>query len=1092
MKGAHATAMARIGLRLFGGFEASAPGAPPVQLPARAQALLARLALGPGQSHLRDKLAALLWAEAPAARARHSLRQSLLTIRQTLPEGEPPLLIERGDTVALNPDAVDVDAEVFEQLVKAGTPASLEDAAALYGGDLLEGIVAQDGPFEDWLLTERERLRELALDALGRLLAHQVGAGKAEEAIRTAGRLLALEPAEEAVHRSLMRLHARQGRRRAALRQYELCRAALKRDLGLEPEPATAALYQEILQSAAAPPIDPFLVPAPEIAVDPPATRASKAPLIGRQSEMAILDERRARAWSGQGQAVAILGAAGIGKTRLIEALIEDALAHGGRVLVGRSYESTQVLPFGPWVDALRSGGVIDRIAREADFGGPFRSELARLLPQLAPGDGRAGSAGEERLRLFEALAEVVERIAREAPLLLALEDLHWADELSARLLGFLGHRLAGRRVLVLLTAREEEVAAAPALRQVLAELDREDHIARIGLGPLTREETAALTRQMTHGGRGSAVVERLGERIWEASAGNPLIAVETLRAVDERGAPVGDEPLPLPDRVRDTIVGRLERLGGRAQELASVAAVIGQEFTFALVQQAAGLDPGDAAQAVEELVARHILHVADEGLDFTHDRIREVAYARLLPPRRQLLHAAVARAIEAVYPDRVDDLSDRLAYHYAKTDLDEAAIGALTRFADRAAQAYASGAAVDALREALLRARRARSEHADGRLLGLLNKYSLSLAVLGRFREILDVLLPERERAERAQDRALASAYFSRLALTYSYLGEPGEATVWAAKALDEAERGGDDAAAGRACYVLALAAYYTGASPDGLAYARRAIAHLERCPGRADVGWLGQSQWVLGLHLFLRGEFDAALSAETDVEATAARLGGEPRLLSFAAWTSGMILATRGEWDRGIVRCREAVAHSPDPVNTALATGRLATALLEAGAAAEALPLLDRSLAQLAAFRFTQLQGLFTALQSEARLLTGDDAAGAREAADRALELTRDGRHPFGFAWAQRAVGRIARAEGNLDAAARRLADALAGFASIDARFEAARTRLELAELAHARGDLAAAADGLGEAAGALASMAVSRYDERVALLRVALDQA
>ena len=130
----------------------------------------------------------------------------LLTIRQTFPGGDPPLLIERGDTVALNPAAVEVDAHTLEQLLKTGTTAALEQAAALYRGELLEGIAAQDGPFEEWLLTERERLRELALEALGKLLGQQIGAGSVEGAIQTAGRLLALEPAEESVHRGLMRL----------------------------------------------------------------------------------------------------------------------------------------------------------------------------------------------------------------------------------------------------------------------------------------------------------------------------------------------------------------------------------------------------------------------------------------------------------------------------------------------------------------------------------------------------------------------------------------------------------------------------------------------------------------------------------------------------------------------------------------------------------------------------------------------------------------------------------------------------------------------------------------------------------------------
>jgi DNA-binding SARP family transcriptional activator len=1074
--------MSRARLTLLGGFEADLSGGGRVLLPARAQALLARLAVAPGQAHARDKLAALLWPDAPAPRARQSLRQALLTIRQAFPIADPPLLVDQGDLVALNPAAVEVDAAMFERLVTEGSPGALERAAALYGGDLLEGIAAQDAPFEEWLLAERERLREMALQALGKWLGQQTSAGNVEGGIHTAVRLLALAPAEEPVHRTLMRLYARQGRRAAALRQYQICRAALKRELGLDPEPATRQLYQELLQS----PLTerPAPRPAPAREAVPAPLRGAEAPLVGRQVELDHLRQRREQAWAGRGQLAVILGVAGIGKTRLVEAVVEEALEQGGRVLVGRSYESSQILPFGPWVEALREGGVIEQVARQPSLAGRFRAELGRILPQLAMGEPDVAAGGEDRLRLFEALVHVVERLARSQPLLLVLEDLHWADELSLRLLAFVSHRVARWPVLVVLTAREEEMLTTPGLRQLLLEVEREAWVTRVGLRPLTRDETVALTRDLARAGRDSAGVDRLGERIWEASLGNPFIAVETVRAIDEGGELAAGQPLPLPSRVRDTIVARLERLGRRAQEVAGVAAVVGRRFSFALVQRAAGLDAAEAAQSIEELVGRQVLHVVDERFDFTHERVREVAHARLLPPRRQLLHAAVAGALESLYPDRLDELADRLAHHYSKTDVDDKAIAYLTRFAERVAQAYDNAAAVEALREALARARRAPGGGSDQQILHLLDLLSLSLAILGRFREILDLLLPEHERAERVPDRALASAYFFRLGLTYSYLGQLHEAATFAQRAVDEAERGGDDHAAGKARYVLALAAYYTGQSLDGIEHARRGIAHLERGRTRFDLAWLGQTQWVLGLHLYLRGEFDAALKAEEQVEIVAARMGGEPRLRCFAAWTSGWILASRGRWDEGIERCRRGGAESTDPVNTALATGRLGCAHLEKGEGAEALPLLERSVDQLGRFRFLQLQGLFTALLAEARLLTGD-ATGARETADRALALTLESRYPYGVAWARRALGRIAIAAGDLEAAVAGLEDALAIFTSIHARFEAARTRLELAELAQARGDGAGARAWLTDAAQALADMGVSRYDEQVRAL-------
>src|SRR5262249_11202935 len=153
-------------------------------------------------------------------------------LRQALPATEPPILLVDGPTVALSPAVVDVDVATFERCMAEGTPQALEEAAALYTGDLLSGFSVSEPMFEEWLVAERERLRESALEALARLLAHQEKTSVAERGIQTAVHLLALDPLQEAVHRALMRLYARQGRRSAALRQYQSCVVALQRELG--------------------------------------------------------------------------------------------------------------------------------------------------------------------------------------------------------------------------------------------------------------------------------------------------------------------------------------------------------------------------------------------------------------------------------------------------------------------------------------------------------------------------------------------------------------------------------------------------------------------------------------------------------------------------------------------------------------------------------------------------------------------------------------------------------------------------------------------------------------------------------------------
>src|SRR5262245_1793014 len=249
--------MARLTLLLLGGFQARLGLDPPLLLPAKAQALLAYLALRPGQTHPRDKLAALLWGATDDEHARSSLRHTLFDIRQTVRGVSPDPLLSVGKTVALRSDALDVDVRTFEQLIAEGTPAALEQAAALYQGDLLEGLSVDEPPFEEWLLAERERLRELALEALARQLAHQAKSQATERAIQTALRLLALDPLQEPVHRTLMRLYARQGRRSAALKQYQVCLGVLRRELRAEPEPETRRLYQDILQQRVSEPAEP-------------------------------------------------------------------------------------------------------------------------------------------------------------------------------------------------------------------------------------------------------------------------------------------------------------------------------------------------------------------------------------------------------------------------------------------------------------------------------------------------------------------------------------------------------------------------------------------------------------------------------------------------------------------------------------------------------------------------------------------------------------------------------------------------------------------------------------------------------------------
>ena len=243
--------MVPVQINLLGGFEASLGSGEALELKGRkTRALVAYLAISAGIPMVRDELVALLWSDRGEAQARSSLRQCLTELRKALGERGQAALVAGRDTVMLDATAVSVDATKFESLVNDGSPAALEDACALYRGDLLQGIGALDPIFEDWLRDQRRRLQERGCDALNSLLEH-LTKHDTERAIATAQRLLQLDPLREAAHRTLMQLYADKGERTRALEQYRICSARLRAELGLEPELASKQLAEGIRKGAA-------------------------------------------------------------------------------------------------------------------------------------------------------------------------------------------------------------------------------------------------------------------------------------------------------------------------------------------------------------------------------------------------------------------------------------------------------------------------------------------------------------------------------------------------------------------------------------------------------------------------------------------------------------------------------------------------------------------------------------------------------------------------------------------------------------------------------------------------------------------------
>ncbi len=274
-------------LRLLGKFHASREDGRDITLPSKkGQALLAYLALNAKQTHSRDKLALLLWSDRPDERARHSLRQSVLTVRKTLGDDLAAALTTENDSLSFDTGSVEIDALTFERLASESGPDALERAAALYQGDLLEDLNVRSEEFDAWVGAARARLRDLAVDVLGRLAALRAEVGETEAAIATAQKLLAMDVAYEPAHRLLMRLYAGSGRRAAALRQYQVCEEVLRRELDAEPEPETVRLYDEVRTQPSEAPAVPE-APSPAVA-EPAVVAVPRGPASESESVLAV------------------------------------------------------------------------------------------------------------------------------------------------------------------------------------------------------------------------------------------------------------------------------------------------------------------------------------------------------------------------------------------------------------------------------------------------------------------------------------------------------------------------------------------------------------------------------------------------------------------------------------------------------------------------------------------------------------------------------------------------------------------------------------------------------------------------------------
>ncbi len=412
------------------------------------------------------------------------------------------------------------------------------------------------------------------------------------------------------------------------------------------------------------------------VPAEPPADLRILCPrVIGREKELATLGGFLAEAAAGTGRLVLVAGDAGLGKSALLRAFAERARDGGTRFLVGECSEIEARRPFGPFVQILRaafrelSAKEVERSLRENAV------ELLRLLPELAGGPpGADALEASERYRIHESFASLFRDLARGGPLVLAVEDVHWADEATLELFPYLARRLRDEPILLVATYRGDELHRLHPLNHALAELDRGRLAERVRLRKLSLGETADVIRAAL--GLKRAPTREFCEAIHAHCEGNAFFIEEVLKALVERGDLVYRDgawerekevaELAIPESVRDAVQQRMRLLTAEARRALQVAAVIGQRFDFALLQRVSKLDEAPLLDALRVAIdAQLVEEVPDHGTEelygFRHALTRESVLAELLQRERRLLHRAVGEAIEADAASRAEEL----AYHF-------------------------------------------------------------------------------------------------------------------------------------------------------------------------------------------------------------------------------------------------------------------------------------------------------------------------------------------------------------------------------------------------------------------------------------------
>jgi DNA-binding SARP family transcriptional activator/tetratricopeptide (TPR) repeat protein len=682
---------------ILGPLEVVRDGTPVHVGPLKQRALLILLLMRANRVMPIDRLINELWAGRPPAQATITLQSYISSLRRTLEPGRPAgaastLLVWRSPGYLLRVEPDELDTLRFERLVQEGraalgsdparAEALLTQALTLWRGDALTDVAT-----EGFALGEIARLTELHLSATEDRIEAGLALGRHGELAAVLEPLVAANPLRERLRGQLMLALYRCGRQADALRSYREGRSAMVQDLGIEPSPALRRLEEEILlqspmldwRPGPAAPVPALAAPQPEpghMERSPPDTAIARAgrdapsALVGRDAEMAMLEQALAATSLQQGRLVLLSGEPGIGKTRLAEEFAVLAGTRGAKVSWGGCYELEGAPAFWPWVQIVRglAGDLDDE--RLGSVLGSGAAHVIQVVPELgervvAPSPPALLHDEGARFRAYEAITQLLTRVASGRTLVVVLDDLHWADVPSLRLLAYAAGALRHTSVLVLGTYRDVEVGPGHALTETLARLAREPVTERVALRGLTEGDVG----RFIAGATGATASRRFIANLHRRTAGNPFFLGELVRLLRSEGQLEAADPIEVPASVREVVGRRLAQLPDGSEQLLTVAALAPDAFRLDVLARVEGISDDQVLDVVEAALAARLIveHYEPGSYRFAHDLVRETLFEGVSAPRRARLHARYGEALQAVLGTRADEAAAELAHHFCQ-----------------------------------------------------------------------------------------------------------------------------------------------------------------------------------------------------------------------------------------------------------------------------------------------------------------------------------------------------------------------------------------------------------------------------------------